>query len=240
MTCIKYLLFIILIGGLVLTIYGASTIPNEIPGYTNVYSGSAESISAQSQQHQYDLRNYQIRSREFLITMIGVGIFLIGLIFCVYYNYRSEYYESRVAIVPNNRSALNLRKQIELKNKTNIVEKVNISKTETATAPKIDAVRPLELSEKSINGSNIKLPLESNSPPATLVLPKKTVPEPNKQVQFNIPQTSQYQMLPRPSITHYQYPMLPRPLYYKHLPLNYQEYYNKNGYPRPILYQIVR
>jgi hypothetical protein len=227
MTCIKYLLFIILIVGLVLTIYGSCNIPNELPGYTGIYSGSAESIAAQTQQHQDDLRNYQIRSKEFLITMIGLGFFLIGLIFCIYCNYRHEYYESRVASVPNNRSALNFRKQIELKNKTNIVEKVNISKTETATAPKIDEVRPLELSETSINRSNIKPPLDSNSPPATLVPPKNTIPQPNKQVQFNIPQT-------------YQNLMVPRPLYYKHLPVNYQEYYNKNGYPRPIPYQMVR
>ena len=235
MTCIKYLLFIIIIVGLVLTIYGSCNIPNELPGYTGVYSGSAESIAAQSQQHQDDLRNYQIRSREFLITMIGLGIFLIGLTFCIYSYYRDEHNDVKVSIVPNNRSEPPLHKKIELKNKSNNVEKVNISKTEEVTATKIDEVRPLELSV-----SNIKPPLESNSPPATLVPPKKIIPEPNKQVQFNIPQTRQYPMVPRASITHYQYPMVPRPLYYKHLPEHYQEYYNKNGYPRPIPYQVVR
>jgi hypothetical protein len=208
MTCIKYLLFIILIIGLTLIIYGSSNIPNEIPGYTAIYSGNSESISAQSQQHQDDLRNYQIRSREFLITMIGLGIFLIGLIFCIYSYYKSEHNDATVAIIPDN-----LRKQIELK------KHENISKTETATAPKIDEVRPLELSEQNIN---VKPPLESNSPPATLVPSKKIIPESNKQVQFNIPQSH------------------PRPLYYKYYPEHYQEYYNKNGYPRPILYQVVR
>jgi hypothetical protein len=198
MTCIKYLLFIILIIGLTLIIYGSSNIPNEIPGYTGIYSGSSESISAQTQQHQDDLRNYQIRSREFLITMIGLGIFLIGLIFCIYSYYKAEQNDAKVAIIPDN-----LRKQIELK----IVNET----------PKIDEVRPLELSEQSIN---IKSPLESNSPLATLVPSKKIIPD--KQVQFNIPQSH------------------PRPLYYKYYPKHYQEYYNKNSYPRPIPYQVVR
>ena len=225
MARIKYLLFLIIIAGLILTIYGSSNIPNELPGYTGVYSGSAESITAQSQQHQNDLRNYQIRSREFLITMIGLGILLVGIIFCVYSYNRDEHNDAKVAIVPNNRSEPPLHKKIELKNKANNAEKVNITKTEGSPDMKIDEVRPLELLEPSVN---IKPPLKSNSPPATLVPPKKIIPEPNKQVQFNIPQTRQYPMVPRVSITHYQYPMVPRPLYYKNLPEHYQEYYNKN------------
>jgi hypothetical protein len=212
MTCIKYLLYLILIGGLVLIIYGSSTIPNEIPGHTSIYSGSSESISAQSQQHQNDLRNYQIRSKEFLITMIGLGIFLIGLIFCVFSYYRDEYFASNVRIAPNNRLKPNLHKLIELKNNN---EKATISKTEVAVAPKIDELRPLE--------STIVPSLESNlSQPTNITT--KIILAPNKHVQFNIPQTYQY----------------PKPLYYKYLPQNYQEYYNKNGYPIPIPYQMVR
>ena len=221
---IKYLLFIIIIVGLALTIYGSCNIPNELPGYTGIYSGSAESIAAQTQQHQDDLRNYQIRSREFLITMIGVGIFLVGLIFCIYSYYKAEQNDAKVAIISNNTSEPNLHKHIVLK---------NISKTVSKTDSKIDEVRPLELSEP-----NIKPALESNSPPATLVSSKKIIPESNKQVQFNIPQTHQYPIVPRSSITHY--PIVPRPIYYKYFPEHYQEYYNKNGYPRPITYQMVR
>jgi hypothetical protein len=76
--------------GIILIIYGSSNLPNEIPGYTSVYTSNDPSVISQQQiAHQNDLRNYQIQTVEFKIIMGGIGIMCMWAI-CGYITFRKH------------------------------------------------------------------------------------------------------------------------------------------------------
>jgi len=74
--------------GIILIIYGTSNLPNEIPGYTSVYTNSDPNVINQQQiDHQNKLRNYQIQTVEFKIIMGGIGVMCMWAI-CGYITFR--------------------------------------------------------------------------------------------------------------------------------------------------------
>jgi len=76
--------------GISLIVYGTSTLPTEIPGYTSIYTSNDPSVISQQQAaHQNELRNYQIQTVEFKIIMGGIGVICIGAI-CGYITLKKQ------------------------------------------------------------------------------------------------------------------------------------------------------
>jgi len=88
-----YLSGIFFIIGLILSVYGSSTLPSEIPGRNQTIVITSES-NQESQQYQTDLRNYQMQSKEFKILMIGIGFVIISFVFgCISHIKYNIHYE---------------------------------------------------------------------------------------------------------------------------------------------------
>jgi hypothetical protein len=191
-----YLFAISFIIGLIMSVYGSCTLPNEIPGQSQTHISTSNSdINQESQQYQTDLRNYQIQSKEFKIIMIGIGCviisFLFGYISHIKYNIHSELEETR----QNRKSILKVKRS----NESRILPLVNSKIVESDT---VNTQESLNSKTEIVVKDAIIDQQTNNSPPIMLKA------------------TSNNRTIPR--------------LYYQSMPLSYQEYYKKNGYPLPI------
>lgn len=140
-----YLFGISFIIGLILTLYGSSTLPTDIPGHNQIYISNSNS-NEESQQYQTDLRNYQIQSKEFKIIMVGVGIIIISFVFgCIShikYNIHFELEETRqnkkpILKVKRNNDPKILPLEIADSNTVIEVTRLNTSKNKSPDSPLI-------------------------------------------------------------------------------------------------------
>ena len=211
--------FIFLVVGIALIIYASINIPTEIPGYSNTYTGSTESVNEQIKQHQVELTKYQVRSREFIILISGVAIILLGLISCYCYNKKLENYDiqienNRRRIIPRIDINHSVPKIVPIVNQTPINEQpVNEPKVNESVVIKVDT-QPKSILKKTTP------PLESVSPPATLRAPDRFPGGLSIGVPAKIPINqvrSNYE---------FTIPSQPRG-YYGHLPPDYHKYFTQ-------------
>ena len=219
--------FIFLIIGITLIIYASINFPTEIPGYNNTYTGSTESVNEQIKQHQVELTKYQVRSREFIILISGVGIILLGLISCYCYNKKLDNYDLQIEnnrrIVPRVNVNYSVSKIVPVVSEQPVNEPVvNVTVINEPTVNK-QLINKQPVNEPTVNESVVisvdhqpksilkktTPPLESVSPPATLRAPDRF---PINQVRSN-----------------YEFTIPPQTRgYYGHLPHDYQKYFKQH------------